>query len=292
MHVFVTGATGWVGSVIVRELLDAGHRVTGLARSEEKADALRRAGAEALLGTLDDHETLAGAASDVEAVIHTAFDHDFSKFVENARQDRRAIETFGAALEGSDKPLIVTSGLGALSLGRPSTEKDETPADSSNPRQSEIAVRAFADRGVRASTIRLAPSVHGIGDHGFVPILIRMARETGVSAYIGDGENRWPAVHRLDAGRLYRVVLEHGAPKPIYHAVAEDGIAFRDIAEAIGRGLGVPVEPREPDHFGWFASFAGGDFSSSSRITRDMLGWQPTGPSLLEDLARPEYYNA
>lgn len=288
MRVFVTGATGWVGSAVVGELVGAGHQVTGLARSAAKEPALAAAGATVLRGTLDDLDLLRGAAAEAEAVIHTAFNHDFTRFAENAAQDRRAIETLGSALEGSDRPLLVTSGLARLAPGRVATEADLP--DPSFPRQSEAAARALAERGVRAAAIRLAPSVHGLGDHGFVPILIALAREKGVSAYIGEGANRWPGVHRSDAARLYRLALEQGVTEPVYHAAAEEGVPFREIAGVIGRRLGLPVESRDPEHFGWFAHFAGADMAASSGRTRALLQWQPTGPDLLADLDQPGYY--
>lgn len=290
MHVFVTGATGWVGSAITEELIAAGHRVTGLSRTEAKAGPLADAGASVLLGTLDDHALLREAAASADAVIHTAFNHDFAKFAENAAQDQRAIEVLGEALAGSERPLIVTSGVALLAPGRVATEADRLPDDHPFPRRSEIAARALAAQGGRTTTVRLAPSTHGHGDHGFVPILIDIARQTGVSAYVGDGANRWPAVHRLDAARLYRLVLEHGATEPAYHATAEEGIAFRDIAEVIGRRLGVPVEPRDQAHFGWFGSFAALDMPASSQRTQALLGWAPTGPGLLQDLDDPAYF--
>jgi nucleoside-diphosphate-sugar epimerase len=290
MHVFVTGATGWIGSVVVRELLDAGHRVTGLARSEDKAAALAATGANVLRGTLDDLDMLSRAAAGADAVIHTAFNHDFSKFAENSEQDRRAIEVLGGALEGSDRPLLVTSGVATLAPGQVATEEDIPAPNPSHPRKSEATARALAVRGVRTSTIRLPPSVHGLGDQGFIPILIRIAREKGVSAYISDGLNRWPAVHRQDAGRLYRLALEQGATARAYHAIAEEGIAFKDIAEVIGRRLGLPVESRDRDHFGWFASFAGADVPASSARTRELLGWEPTQPGLLADIDQAGYF--
>ncbi len=292
MRVFVTGATGWVGSAVVADLIGAGHQVAGLARSRDKAAALAATGADVVLGTLDDLEVLRGAASAAEAVIHTAFNHDFSRFAENAQQDRRAIELFGEVLEGSDRPLIVTSGVALLAPGRVATEADVPPSDPAYPRRSEATARALAERGVRASTIRLAPSVHGLGDHGFMPILIGMARQTGVSAYIGEGLNRWPGVHRLDAARLYRLALESGVDQPAYHAIADEGVAFRDIATVIGRQLGLPVESREREHFGWFADFAGADMPASSARTQALLGWTPTGPDLLADIDQPGYYPA
>lgn len=290
MHVFVTGATGWVGSAVVEELVDAGHKVTGLARSDAKAAALAATGAEVLRGTLDDLDVLRSAASAADAVIHTAFNHDFSKFAENALQDRRAIETLGSALEDSGRPLLVTSGVARLAPGRVATEADMHSPDASYPRKSEAAARALAERGVRTATVRLAPSVHGLGDHGFIPILIGMAREKGVSAYIGDGLNLWPGVHRLDAARLYRLALEQGATQPAYHAVADEGVAFKDIAKVIGSRLGLPVESRGREHFGWFADFAGADMPASSERTRSLLGWEPTGPNLLIDIDQPGYY--
>ena len=290
MHVFVTGATGWVGSAVVEELVGAGHRVTGLARAEDKAAALAAGGAAVLRGTLDDLDMLREAASAADAVIHTAFNHDFSRFAENAGQDRRAIEVLGRALEGSDRPLVVTSGVALLAPGRVANEADVAPSLPSFPRRSEAAARALAERGVRAATVRLAPSVHGLGDHGFVPILIALARETGVSAYLGEGLNRWPGVHRLDAARLYRLVLEQGCTESAYHAIADEGVAFREIAAVIGRRLGVPVEARGREHFGWFADFAGADMPASSERTRSLLGWAPTGPGLLADLDQPGYF--
>ncbi|MGE0524169.1 MAG: SDR family oxidoreductase [Variibacter sp.] len=286
MHVFVTGATGWVGSAVIDELLNAGHRVTGLVRDRSKAAALTAAGAEIIEGTLDDLDALRSGASAADAVIHTAFNHDFSKFLENAAQDQRAIEAMGSALEGTDRPIIVTSGLSGLPRG--ATEADlPNPA---SPRKSEAAAREIAGRGVKAAAIRLAPSVHGVGDHGFVPILVRLARETGVSAYIGDGSNCWAGVHRLDAAKVYRLALEQGVTEPVYHAVADEAVPFKDIAEVIGRHLGLPIESRPREHFGWFANMAGAEMAVSSAHTRELLEWQPAGPSLLTDLDQPGYF--
>lgn len=290
MHVFVTGATGWVGSAVVQDLIAAGHRVTGLARAEDKAAALAAVGAAVLRGTLDDLDALRGAASAADAVVHTAFSHDFSKMPENAEQDRRAIEALGGALQGSDRPLLVTSGVAMVAPGRVATEADRAPTDASFPRRSEAAARALAERGVRVATVRLPPSVHGLGDRGFVPILIDLARRTGVSAYVGDGLNRWPGAHRQDAARVYRLALEHGATEAAYHAVAEEGVPFKEIAAVIGRRLGLPVEPRAPEHFGWFGGFTGADVPASSARTRSLLGWEPTGPGLLADIDQPGYY--
>jgi nucleoside-diphosphate-sugar epimerase len=288
MHVFVTGATGWVGSAVVTELINAGHKVSGFVRSAEKAAALASSGATVVNGSLDDLDVLHGAAAKADAVVHTAFSHDFSKFAEGAEQDRRAIEALGAALAGSQRPLLVTSGLSGIVQGRPATEEDKpNPASF---RKSEAAAIAVAARGVRVATVRLAPSVHGLGDHGFIPILVRLAREKGVSAYIGEGRNCWSGVHRLDAARVYRLALERGATEPVYHAVADTSVSFLQIAEVIGRQLNLPVESRSRDHFGWFANFAGGDMAASSARTRELLGWQPTGPDLITDLDQPDYY--
>ncbi|MEH2513837.1 nucleoside-diphosphate-sugar epimerase [Nitrobacteraceae bacterium AZCC 1564] len=291
MHVFITGATGWVGSAVVKQLIGAGHRVTGLVRSDNKAAALAATGATVLHGTLDNLDVLKRAAAEADAVIHTAFNHDFSKFAENSEQDRRAIETLGSTLEGSDRPLLVTSGVAMLAPGRVATEADMPTPHPSMPRKSEATAQALAARGVHAATVRLAPSVHGLGDHGFIPILIRIARETGVSAYIGEGLNRWPGVHVQDAARLYRLALEHGVTERAYHATADEGVAFRDIAEVIGRRLGIPVESRTREHFGWFGDFAAADMPASSRHTREVLGWEPTHAGLLQDIDQPGYFD-
>jgi len=286
MHVFVTGATGWVGSAVVEDLLAAGHQVTGLVRSVGKAASLTARGAKVVNATLDDLDTLRAAASAADAVIHTAWGSDYSRFTENCEQDRRVIDALGAALEGSNRPLLVTSGL--LGLPRGATESDlPSPA---SPRKSEAAARAWAERGVRAATVRLAPSVHGLGDHGFVPILIRMAKQKGVSAYLGDGQNCWAGVYRLDAARVFRLALEQGVTESVYHAVADEAVPFKAIAAMIGGHLDLPVETREPEHFGWFAHFAGASMSVSSARTRELLGWRPQGPSLLADLDQHGYY--
>jgi len=295
MRVFVTGASGFVGAAVVQELLEHGHAVLGLARSEASAAAIEAAGAEVVRGSLEDDASLRRGVAGSDGVIHLGFNHDFSRFVENCELDRRAIATLGAALLGSQRPLLTTSGLAHLAPGQVATEAiGFKPADPAMPRVSEAATATLAGQGVHASVVRLPPSVHGMGDHGFVPMLADIARKQGRSAYIGDGAYRWPAVHRFDAARVYRLALEQGAIGARYHAIAEEGVPFRDIAGAIGSSLGVPVvsvaQADAAAHFGWFAMFAGMDAPASSEETRRVLGWQPRDRGLLEDIRTAGYF--
>jgi len=293
MRVFITGASGFIGSAVVQELIKAGHQVLGLARSDAAAKALKDAGAEVQRGDLADLDSLRAGASASEGVIHAAFIHDFSKFEANCEIDKQAIEALGSALIGSDRPLVVTSGTGMVfTPGRLTTEEDAP--NSPWPRVSEQAAASVAARGVRASVVRL-PQVHDPFKQGFVSFLIAIAREKGVSAYVGDGLNRWPSAHRLDVAHLYKLVLEKGLAGARYNAVAEEGVPLRQIAEVIGRVLKVPVVSKSPEeaagHFGFLAMFAGADLPASSKLTQERLGWQPTGPSLLSDLEQGSFLN-
>jgi nucleoside-diphosphate-sugar epimerase len=293
MRVFVTGATGFIGSAIVPELLAAGHEVVGLARGDAGAEALARAGAAVHRGELADTDSLAAGARACDGVIHTAFIHDFSQFEASVETDRRAVLALAGALEGSGKPLVVTSGTAMIAGGRLGTEED-TPRPGVFRAASEEATLAAAGHGVRASVVRLPPSVHGAGDHGFVPMLIGIARRTGVAAWIGEGANRWPAVHRLDAARLFRLALEHAPAGARLHGVAEEGVPMRAIAETIGAGLGIPARGLADDaaeaHFGWMARFVALDNPASSALTRASLGWHPEGPDLLRDMRESLYF--
>ncbi len=298
MRIFVTGATGFVGSAVVDELLAAGHQVVALVRDSAKAAVIKRKGADVLHGELSDLALLSQGARDSDAVIHTAFNHDFSRFAENCELDARAIETMGKALAGTTRPLIATAGAAMLDAkSAVATEQDAPfPASAAYPRRSDAAITALAARGIHASVVRLAPTVHGPGDHGFVPQLVQVARQTGVSAHIGGGLNRWAAVHRLDAARVYRLAIEANAIGERFHAVAEEAIPMRDIATQIAHRLGVPLVDLSLDearqHFGWFAGFVSMDAAASSAWTRLRLGWSPYRPSLLDDLDHAGYFNA
>ncbi|MES2808101.1 MAG: SDR family oxidoreductase [Bacteroidota bacterium] len=297
MRVFVTGASGFVGSAVVKELIEAGHEVLGLARNEASAQKLRDAGAEVHLGDLDDLESLKAGAAAADGVIHTAFIHDFSKYKESCEIDRGVILTLGEALAGTDKPLVITSGTALVKsnpisneLGKPDVSSDIVPRVAS-----EEAAAAIAAKGVNVRVLRLPPSTHGAGDYGFVPMLANIAKEKGEAAYIGDGLNLWPAAHRFDAARLYRLALEKGKAGANYHAVVEQGIPMRDIATQIGKKLGLPISSKTKEeaveYFGWMVHFAGMHMPSSSQISRDELGWEPTDKGLLDDI-KENYFNS
>ena len=296
MRVFITGSTGWVGTAVVKELLAAGHEVSGLVRSKSNADALTKAGGKPILGSLTDLDLLRSSAAQADGVIHTAFGLDMSKLAEISEEDRRAIETFADVFSGSDRPFVVAAGIGIYPRGEVFTEeKSIGPVIPAFPRATEQTTMAMAERGVRATVVRLPRSVHGIGErHGFIPQLASLAREKGVSAYVEDGENLWPSVHRLDAARVFQLALEHGAQGGPFHAVAEEGIPFRQIAEAIGRQLQLPVvslsQEEASAHFGMMAMFIGGNGPASSQRTRERLGWVPREPGLLADISQPEYF--
>lgn len=296
MRVFVTGATGFIGSAVVQELINAGHHVLGLARSDDAAVSLAVAGAEVHRGALDDLESLRSGAAGADAVIHTAFTHDFANFAAAAAADAHAIEVLGDAIAGTGRPLVVTSGTAIVAPGRLVTEENDPDPELAArwPRRSEETALAMVTRGVRASVVRLPPSVHGNGDHGFIPRLIGIAREKGVSAYVAGGLNRWAAVHRLDAARLFRFAVEKSSTGARYHGVGDEGVPFREIAGIIGRHLNLPVVSKSKeeasDHFGFLGLFASMDVPASSSLTQQRLGWRPTQPGLLADLDRGHYF--
>ncbi len=308
MRVFITGASGWIGSAVVPELLGAGHRVIGLARSDASADALTAAGADVHRGDLDDLDALRDGAAASDGVIHLAFKHELAfsgNFQAAADADRRAVETFGEALAGSDRPLLIASGILGVAPGSVVSEQDghgshaAVAAFGGGPRarwETAELTLSLASRGVRSSIVRLPPTNHGDGDNGFIAALVGIARDQGVSGYIGDGENRWPAVHRLDSARLFRLALEQAPAGTTLHAVAEEGVPVREIAEVIGRHLEVPVvsvcAEDAGEHFTWLGGFLGLDAPASSRWTRELLGWEPTQPGLIADLDQGHYFRA
>ncbi len=294
MRVFLTGANGWIGSVIARELLDAGHSVVGLVRSKEKGEALSAAGITPLIGGLGELDVIRAGASDTDGIIHTAFGLDLSKIVEMAEEERLAIETFGEVYAGSNRPIVVTGGVLLTLPGETFMEDARPPVAPNFPRASEQTAFALADRGLCASVVRNPRSVHGQGErHGFVPMLAAVAREKGVSAYVGDGQNLWPAVHRHDSARVYCLALERGAQGEAYHAIAEEGVPFRMIAEAIGRQVGVPAKSLTSEeagaHFGGLAMWVGGNGPATSARTREVLGWKPIEVGIIADIGRPGY---
>ena len=294
MRIFVNGASGFIGSAVVADLIGAGHQVVGLARSDSSAQAVTNAGADVQRGSLDDLDSLRQGAEKTDGTIHLAFSHDFNDFAAGAELDRRAIEVLGDSLAGSDRPLVVAGGILWLSPGHNLTEDQAAPPEL--PRFSEAAVLGLTDRGVRTAVVRLPPSVHGEGDHGFVPYLIEVARQKGVSAYPGDGSSRWPAVHRLDAARAFRLAVENAPAGSIIQAVDDEGVPVRSIAETIGTHLDVPVTSvaleGAYDHFGWIGPLFSVDAPATSQRTRELLGWQPTHDKLLDDLDAGHYFTA
>ncbi len=304
MRIFVTGASGWIGSAVVPELLGAGHEVVGLARSDASAQSLEAVGATVWRGDLDDPAGLAAAAADADGVIHLAFQHEVAfggDFATAAAADRRAVEVMGAALAGSERPFVLASGLAGLPPGRVATEDDgmvPSPEARANPAGLRAATALFVlslrGVGIRSSVLRLPPSVHGDGDHGFMATLVAVARQRGVAGYVGDGANRWPAVHRSDAARLARLAVEGAPGGSVLHAVADEGVPIRQVAEVMSRHLGVPTQSvalgDAPEHFAHLGRFIAMDISATATLTRELLGWTPTGPSLLDDLDEDHYY--
>ncbi|MFD1715277.1 SDR family oxidoreductase [Amnibacterium flavum] len=295
MQVFVTGASGWIGSAVVAELIGRGHSVTGLARSDRAASIIDTLGASVRRGSLDDLDGLRAGAEESDGVVHLGFNHDFSDYAGAGRTERAVVDAFGEVLRGSDRPLLIAAGLAGFAVRRPAIETDRPEASGpDSPRGgSEGLALSFADRGVRSISSRFAPTVHGEGDHGFVAELVGIARSRGVSGYVGDGSGRWPAVHRLDAARAVRLGFENAPAGSVLHVTAEEGVPTREIAEAIGRQLGIPavsVPPEQADeHFGWLGRFFGSDLPASNAATRELLGWTPTHPTLLEDLEAGYY---
>ncbi len=293
MRIFVTGASGWVGSAVVPALISAGHHVVGLARSDASADALDAAGAEVQRGSLDDLDSLREGASKSDGVIHLAFIHDFSQYESANESDRRAIATMGESLRGTNRPLVIASGVATTATGRPATENDPPAPDFPRSAAADLTL-ALAGTGVRPAVVRLPPTTHGKGDNGFIAMLVGIAREKGMSGYVGDGSNVWPAVHRSDAARVFHLALEKTTAPTVYHAVGEQGVPTRTIADVIGRRLDVPVESVAADdaiaHFGWLGTIWALNAPTSNDLTRERLGWEPTGPTLLDDLEAGHYF--
>ena len=298
MRVFVTGASGWIGSAVTAELISRGHRVVGLARSDASAEKVAALGADVQRGDITDLDSLRAGAEGADGIVHTAFIHDFTAHADAAAVDAAAVHLFGELLDGTGKPLVIAYGILGMKPGGVVSETDQPdPAQSWSPRrQTEADLIGFAARGIRTTAVRLAPTVHGEGDHGFMAFLVAQDRAHGTSGYVGDGTNRWPAVHRLDAAHLFVLALENAPAGTIVHGVAEEGVQLREVAETIGRGLGLPVESVSPedavDRFSWLGRFLGIDSPASNTLTRELLGWEPTHPTLIEDLEAGHYFGA